>query len=67
MKRIRVKENPFAIKGLEFDTNGVVRTVRCMHCGHRIRATFFKKEPRPDDIGYCPACGSESGDFEWAD
>jgi NAD-dependent SIR2 family protein deacetylase len=65
MKRKRVKENPYGIKGIEFETNGRQRTVRCKLCGHRVKATFFKKDPDPNDVAYCPSC--EGIDFEFVD
>jgi NAD-dependent SIR2 family protein deacetylase len=66
MKKIKVIEKgPFEGYTVEAETNGRVKKVRCLFCGHKFSATFFRKDPDPNDTSLCPKCG-EMSEFEWA-
>jgi NAD-dependent SIR2 family protein deacetylase len=49
---------------IEFETKGKEKKVKCLNCKHTFKATFYKKDPAPDDVAYCPKCGET--EFKWA-
>ena len=61
MKKNRVFEKGTEIK---FESNGRVKRVLCMTCGRKFYATFYRKDPKPDDVALCPYC--EGLEFTWA-
>ena len=58
MLRRKIKTGPFKGRTIIAETEGSTREVRCMTCGHKFTATFFRKEPKANDASLCPKCGA---------
>ena len=61
---MKLTKGPFKGYEVKTETRGKLKTVKCNHCGHKFSATFFRKDPDPNDVAYCPKCNGM--DFEWA-
>lgn len=64
MKHVKMEKGPFKGKTLEFETEGEVKMVKCKTCGTEFEATFFRKNPDPNDASLCPSCEA-TGEFEF--
>jgi NAD-dependent SIR2 family protein deacetylase len=63
MKRNRITRNVFDPE-VKLESTGRIKMVRCKICGHRFSATFYRKDPNPNDVNYCPEC--RGCDLGWA-